>query len=218
MNKVRILIADDHELVREGLRSVLAAKTGWVICGEAVTGREAVAKAIELRPNVAILDFAMPELNGLEAARKIRKAVPKTEVMMLTVYNTDRLVHDALTAGVKGFILKTDAKRYLVSAVEALSQHQAFFTPGVSSIVLTGYLSPETRPASGDAPLDRLTQREREVLHLIAEGKTSKEMAATLGVSEKTVETHRANLLRELNLRSAIGLVRYAIRNKLIEP
>jgi DNA-binding NarL/FixJ family response regulator len=206
--QLRILIADDHEIFREGLRAVLVVRPEWVVCAEADNGREAVAKAIELRPDVAVLDFSMPELNGVEAARRIRKAVPETEVLMLTMHNAERLAHEAMKAGVKGFVLKSDAKRDLVSAIEALNQHQAFFTAEISTFLLREHLEPEARPVAGDAPTERLTPREREILQLVAEGNTTKEIAERLGLSEKTIESHRGNLLRRLELHSAVDLVR----------
>lgn len=215
---IRILIADDHEIYREGLRSVLAGKSDWVICAEAANGRQAVAQAAELQPDVAVLDFSMPELNGLETARQIRKASPNTEILMLTMHNSDRLAHEAISAGAKGFILKSDAKRHLIAAVEALSRRQTFFTSEVCSLLLRGYLAPENHPATENALAVGLTQREREIVQLIAEGKTTKEVARTLGLSEKTVETHRSNLMRKLDMHSVVDLVRYAIRNQLIEP
>jgi DNA-binding NarL/FixJ family response regulator len=218
MNSIRILLVDDHELVREGLRTVLAARTDWEICGEAVTGREAVQKARELRPNVAVMDFSLPELNGLDATRQIRRDVPETEVLILTMHSSERLAHEALLAGARGFILKSDAKRHLISAIEALAQHQPFLTPSVSGMVLDHYLNPN--PSTGDTTdhVPALTPREREIVQLIAEGRTTKEVATTLGVSEKTIEAHRGNILRKLNLHSAVDLVRYAIRNNLIQP
>lgn len=218
-DQIHILIADDHEIFREGLRSVLAVRPEWVICAEVGDGRDAVARAVEMRPDVAILDFSMPELNGLEAARQMRKVVPQTEVLILTMHSSDRLAHEVLNAGAKGFLLKSDAKRHLVSAVEALSEHRPFFTHTVSSLLINAYLDPQSKaPDSSDTPAEQLTQREREIVQLIAEGKSSKEIAGTLGVSEKTVESHRSNILRRLNLHSAVDLVRYAIRNHLIEP
>ncbi len=218
MKKIRILLVDDHELVREGLRTVLAARADWEICGEAVTGRQAVQKARELQPDVAVMDFSLPELNGLDATRQIRREVPKAEILILTMHGSERLAHQALMAGARGFILKSDAKRHLISAIEALTQHQAFLTPSVSVMVLERYLHPEHASGAGTEHVQSLTPREREIVQLIAEGRTTKEVATTLGVSEKTVEAHRGNILRKLNLHSAVDLVRYAIRNHLIQP
>ena len=216
--KVRLLIADDHELVRQGLRGVLAARRDWEICAEAVTGREAVAKAEQCRPDVAILDFSMPELNGLEAGRQIRRARPQTEVLILTMHESEGLIREVLAAGVRGFVLKTDASKVLIQAIETLLRHRPFFTATVSEVVLDGYLNPEKAEAGQEAAASRLSPREREVVQLIAEGKSTKELADALGISPKTAETHRTNLMRKLNLRSVSEVVRYAIRNKLVEP
>ena len=214
MKQIRLLIADDHELVREGLRKVLEPRREWEVCGEAANGREAVEKAGQLRPDLVILDFSMPELNGLEAARQIRAALPRTEVIILTMHETDSLVRDVLAVGARGFILQSDAGRVLVQAVEAVLNGKPFFTAKVSEMVLQGYLNP-TEPGAGEA--SQLTPREREIVQLIAEGKSSKEIGARLDISEKTVETHRTNLMRKLNLHSVSDVVRYAVRNKIAE-
>ena len=214
MKKVRLLIADDHALVREGLRRVLEARRDWEVCAEAVNGRDAVAKAREHKPDVVIVDFAMPELNGLEATRQIRAALPRTEVLVLTMHQTESLVRDVLAAGARGFILKDDAGHVLIQAVESLLGRKPYFTAKVSELVLQGYLKPA--PAAGE-PVGPLTARERQVVQLVAEGKSSKEAAATLGVSAKTIESHRANILRKLGLRSSAELIRYAVRNKIVE-
>lgn len=215
MKKIRLLIADDHALVREGIRRVLEARRDWEVCAEAVHGRDAVAKAREFKPDLAIVDFAMPELNGLEVTRQIRAALPRCEVLILTMHETDSLVRDVLAAGARGFILKCDAGHVLVQAVETLLRHEPFFTAKVSEVVLRGYLhsAPEASAVEG-----QLTTRERQVVQLVAEGKSSKEIATALGVTAKTVESHRANILRKLGLRSATELVRYAVRHGLVEP
>jgi DNA-binding NarL/FixJ family response regulator len=216
MKTIRLLLVDDHELVREGLRTVLAARTDWEICGEAVNGREAVRMARDLHPNVVVMDFSLPELNGLDATRQIRREVPDVEVLILTMHSSERLAHQALVAGARGFILKSDAKRHLIAAIEALAQHQPFLTPSVSGMVLDRYLNPKA--SAGTEQVHALTPREREIVQLIAEGRTTKEVATRLGVSEKTIEAHRGNIMRKLNLQSAVDLVRYAIRNNLIQP
>jgi len=213
----RILIADDHELIRQGLRKVLEERPGWTVCGEAITGREAVAKARELRPDVVVLDVGMPELNGLEAARQIRRALPNTEVLFLTMHDSERLAQEALAAGARGYLLKTDLGDTVVTAVEHLSQHKPFFTSKVAELVLEGYLNPgtaESPPTGGE----RLTPREREIVQLLAEGKSNKQVAAALGISVHTAETHRSNIMRKLGLNSMSELVRYAIREHIIEP
>lgn len=217
MKSLRILIADDHDIVREGLKLLLSSKSNWQICDEATTGREAVAKARQHRPDVVVLDFSMPELNGLEATRQIRKALPKTEVLILTMHDSEQLAREVLEAGARAFLLKTDAKRHLITAIEALGQHQPFFASKVSTLVLDAFLHPDRRAPKAATPGERLTAREREIVQLVAEGKTSKEIAAELGVSLKTVEAHRSNILRKLHLRSSSELVLYAVRNQIVQ-
>jgi DNA-binding NarL/FixJ family response regulator len=214
---IRILIADDHDMIRAGLRKVLEVRSDWTVCGEAVNGREAVDRAKELKPDVVVLDFAMPELNGLEVIRQIRAALPHTEVLILTMHESDQLSRAALAAGARGFVLKSDAGQMVAAAVEQLSHHRSYFTASVSQMVLQGYLhTGEATPEP--AQEERLTTREREVAQLIAEGRSSKEVADTLGISVKTAETHRANLMRKLELHSVSELVHYAIRNRIVEP
>ena len=215
MNRVRILIADDHEVVRKGLRSLLEGQAAMEIIGEASNGREAVDKAIALKPDVVVLDIGMPELNGLEATRQIVKGTPRTEVLILTVYETEEVIREVLRAGARGYVLKSDAGRLLISAIESVAAHKAFFTSRVSELVLAGFLSSEGEPES-ESQGQPLTPREREVLQLLAEGKTNKEVAAALGIGLKTVETHRQNLMTKLGLHSVVDLVRYAIRNGIV--
>ena len=217
MKTMQILIADDHELVRKGLRAVLENQPGWKVCGEAVDGRQAVALAKQLQPDVIVMDFSMPELNGLEATRQIRKALPKVEVLILTVHQSEQLVGEVLAAGARGYILKADTSRLLMAAIESLAQHKPFFTGTASEVVLGGYLRPGQPARSESRDLPRLTAREREIVQLLTEGKTNKEVAVALGVSVKTVDAHRANIMNKLNLHSVTDLVRYAIRNKIIE-
>jgi DNA-binding NarL/FixJ family response regulator len=212
MERLRILLADDHEMVRKGLRATIEGHRSWEVCGEAGNGREAVAKACELRPDIVVMDFAMPELNGMEATRQILAAVPNTEVLILSMHDAEKLVHELLAVGARGYLLKTDAGEFLIAAIEALALHKPYFTPKVSAVVLQGYLNPETQ----ETP--ELTPREREIIQLIAEGKVTKEVADVLGISFKTAETHRTNLMRKLNLHSTADLVRYAIRNQIIQP
>ena len=212
MESLRILLADDHEMVRKGLRATIEGHSSWEVCGEARNGREAVAKTCELRPHIVVMDFAMPELNGMEATRQILAAVPSTEVLILSMHDSEKLVHELLAVGARGYLLKTDAGEFLIAAIEALALHKPYFTPKVSAVVLQGYLNPEAQES-----LD-LTPREREIVQLIAEGKATKEVADVLGISFKTAETHRTNLMRKLNLHSTADLVRYAIRNQIIQP
>lgn len=216
MREVRILLADDHEIVRRGLQAILKAQSGWKVVAEAANGREAVELARQLKPAVVILDISMPELNGLEATRQILKDLPKTEVLILTMHESEQVVREVLYAGARGYVLKSDAGQDLVAAVESLSRHKPFFTSKVAEMVLEGY---RMTGATGrmTEPRSRLTPREREIVQLLAEGKSNKEVAVALGISVKTTETHRANIMHKLNLQSLSDLVRYAIRNKIIE-
>jgi DNA-binding NarL/FixJ family response regulator len=217
MSTLRILIADDHDVIRRGLKTVLETHPGWIVCGEAHTGREAVAKSEELKPDVVILDVNMPEMSGLDAVRKIREILPKTETLMLSLEYSDQLVAGCIDAGARGYMIKADAGTQIVSAVEALGNHKPFFTPRVKDAVLgenavVGDLRDGRRTTR-----ERLTAREREVVRLISEGKHSREVSATLGISVKTVETHRANIMRKLDIHCMGDLVRYALRNRLID-
>ena len=217
MKAVHILLADDHEVVRRGVRALLEAQPGWKVTGEAANGREAVEMAKELKPTVVVMGISMPELNGLEATRQILKAAPKTEVVILTTQESEQLVREVFAAGARGYVLKSDAACDLVAAVKALCQHKPFFTPTVSEILLEAYRMIPTRGGKRTQGNSHLTPREREVVQLLAEGKTNKEVAKSLGISAKTAETHRSNLMRKLNLHSVSDLVRYAIRNKIVE-
>ena len=215
---LRILLVDDHEVVRRGLSVILRAKPDWEICGEASNGREAVEKALKLTPDIVILDVGMPNLNGLEATRQIVKANPEIRILILTLHDSDTLVQEVLNAGARGFLLKSDAARDLVTAVEALRNNKTYFTPKVASMVLEGCLhrkgSNNANEASSRA---KLTPREREIVQLLAEGKSSREVAGALGLSVKTAETHRANIMRKLNLHSVSDLVLYAVRNNIVQ-
>ncbi len=218
LTTTRILLADDHEVVRQGLRVLLEAHLGWEVVGEASNGREAVEKVRQLKPDVVVLDISMPELNGLEATRQILKAAPQTEVLILTMHESEQVAREVLAAGARGYLLKSDAGRDLVSAVDALRLRRPFFTPRVSQMVLEGFLH---GPAVGDTGLPKremLTPREREIVQLLAEGRSNKEVATSLGISPKTIETHRANIMRKLNLHSVSELVRFAVRNRMVEP
>jgi len=217
MAALRLLLADDHEIVRKGLRSVLEAQRDCEVVGEAADGRQAVALAKELGPDIVILDISMPLLNGLEATRQILKIRPQTKVLILTMHESDPLIRDVLDAGARGYILKTDAGRDLVTAVESLRRNKTFFTSRVSQMILDGFLKGEPRPSDTDNGGIRLTPRQREIVQLLAEGKSSKEVAVALDLSVKTAETHRANIMRKLDCHSVSEVVRYAIRNKIIE-
>jgi DNA-binding NarL/FixJ family response regulator len=217
MSTARILVADDHPLVRDGIKARLEMEAHWQVCAEATNGREAVELAERHRPQVAILDIGMPELNGLSAARQIRTVSPETEILILTMLESDDLAREALAAGARGFLLKTDAGRHLVSAVEALLQHRPYFTGSVSELLLAGFVDP-AQPTGGVGGAHRLTSREREVLQLLAEGRSSKEVAGALRISTKTVESHRANLMRKLDLHSVADVVRFAVKHHIIQP
>lgn len=212
----RILVADDHEVVRRGLCALLRNQPEWEVCGEAGDGREAVEKVLTLKPEVVILDIGMPNLNGLEATRQILKTNPRIKVLVLTLHDSDQVVQEVLNAGARGFLLKTDAARDLVAAVEALRRGKTYFTPKVAAMVLDGYLRRENGTAPERPARRRLTPREREVVQLLAEGKSSKEVAVVLGLSVKTAETHRSNIMRKLELHSVSDLVLYAVRNNII--
>jgi DNA-binding NarL/FixJ family response regulator len=219
MESLRLLVADDHEIVRKGLRSLLEAQPGWQVTGEASDGREAVEKAKELKPDVAVLDIGMPSLNGLEATRQMLKNDSRAKILILTMHESDPLIRDVLDAGARGYVLKTDASRDLVTAVNAVRSNKTFFTAKVAQMVLDGYLDqgPKKEKPPTESPKTRLTPRQREIVQLLAEGKSSKEVAVQLGLSVKTAETHRANIMRRLDCHSVSELVRYAVRNNIIE-
>lgn len=215
MSGLRILVADDHEIVRRGVCALIASHSGWQVCGEAGDGREAVEKTRALKPDIVVLDIHMPGLNGLEAARQILRHNPRQKIVVLTIADSDGLVQELLRAGVKGYVLKSDAVADLMAAVEALQQNRTFFNSRIGQMVLDGYLRADGRPnARPDG--SPLTAREREVLQLLAEGKTTKEAARTLKVSVKTAETHRARLMRKLDLHTVSELVLYAVRNDIV--
>ncbi|HEX4783173.1 MAG TPA: response regulator transcription factor [Candidatus Sulfotelmatobacter sp.] len=222
---LRILIADDHEVARHGIRALLESHTGWEVCAEAKDGREAVEMASSITPDLILLDIGMPNLNGLEAARQILASSPNTAILILTMHDSEQVVREVLRAGARGFLLKSDAGRDLVAAVEALQSNRTFFTTRVSQMVLEGYLdrdgadgqAEESKEKKEDPTTAILTSREREVIQLLAEGKTSKEVAVALRLSVKTAETHRTNLMRKLGLHSVADLTRYAVRNGIVQ-
>ena len=212
----RILLADDHEVVLRGLRSLIEMQPGFEICGEAANGRLAVDLARELNPDVVIMDIGMPELNGFEATRQIRRSAPKVAVLVLSMHQSDQLVREVLAAGARGYMLKSDAGRELVGAISALAGGGTYFSPTVAKAAKRTGVQPSPkkpgRRASGD-----LTQREHEILQLLAEGRSNKSTATKLGISVKTVETHRARIMNKLEMKSLADLVRYAVRNHIIE-
>jgi len=211
LSALRILVADDHEVARKGIRALLEDHAGWEVCAD---GREAVEFAAKLKPDVFLLDVGMPNLNGLDAARQILAIMPEARILILTIHDSEQVVRETLAAGARGFLLKSDAGRDLVAAVEALQERRTFFTPKVAQMMLDGYL----RPHESDAPEKCvLTPREREVIQLVAEGKTTKEVATALSLSVKTAETHRTNLMRKLDLHSIADLTLYAVRNGIVQ-
>ncbi len=214
MCALRILVADDHEIVRRGVCTLLQSHAGWQVCGEAINGPQAVELTGKLNPDVVVLDVSMPEMSGLDAAQLILRQNEKRKILFLTVIDSDELVRKALQMGVRGFVQKSDAARELVSAVEALERNGTYFTSRVAQMVLDGYLGENgSRPHRGHT---LLTAREREIVRLVAEGKSTREISAMLGVSAKTAETHRSNIMRKLKLHSVSELILYAIRNGIL--
>ncbi len=216
MNHVRLLIADDHELIRRGLVSALAERPEWRVVAEASDGREACDLAALHKPDIALLDLSMPGRNGLDVTRELRTSTPKTRVLIVTAHESEQLIREVLDAGALGYVLKSDAGHVLVQAVEALLDERPFFTTKVARVVLEGYLRSPGR--SGSAAAFALSPRERHIVQLLAEGNNNKEVAQTLHLSVKTVETHRSNIMRKMEFRSLADLVRYAIRNKIVDP
>lgn len=216
MTALRILIVDDHAVVRRGVRALLESQDGWEVCGEADNGPEAIEKVADLKPDVVVLDVSLPGLNGLEATPHILKASPNTEVLVLTMHHSEELARQVLRSGAKGYVLKSDADHSLVTAIESVRQHKTFVTTAVTEFALDTYLKGGGELA--DMPKVSTTPRERQIIQLVAESRSSKEVAAKLGISVKTVESHRTNIMRKLRLRSVSDLVRYAIRNGIVEP
>jgi len=215
--KVRILLADDHEVVRRGLRDLLTEVRGWEVCGEAATGRQAVDMAINMLPNIAIIDLTMPQLNGLETTRQIKKAAPTVEVLIFTIHESEQLIREVLAAGARGYLLKSDDLLHIISAVEALTQHRPFLTWKASETMLDSFVQSSTNDDNGDMG-DPLTPREREIVQLLAEGCSSKRISLLLGITVTTVDSHRATIMRKLDVHSIVQIVHYAIRNNLVKP
>lgn len=212
MKKLRILIADDHGLVRRGMREVLHSRLGWKVVGEATNGLEVVAKAIKLKPDVAVVDIGMPELDGIEAARQIRESVPQIKILVITMSESDAMIRRALDAGADGYLLKSDLTVCLPKAVEAIVAGKRFLTPKVSEIVLEGFLKTRTQPPQEEWKDARITPREAEIIQLLAAGKTNKEISALLRITARTVETHRARIMLKLGIHSLAELIHYAMR------
>ena len=207
----RILIADDHPVVRSGVRSIIESHAGWTVVAEAADGKDAVAKAIATQPDVAILDYALPVLNGIEATQQIRQRVPTVEVLIFTMHNTEDLLRQSFNVGARGYVLKSDPQQQLVSAIEALAMHRPFVRDAAAQIRLRGFLSRTCRVER------RLTGREQTIVRLVTQGHSNKQIANLVNFSVKTVETHRATVMRKLDLGSTAALVCYAIRNNLVE-
>jgi DNA-binding NarL/FixJ family response regulator len=216
MDELRILIADDHDLIRRGVRDLLAARSGWQVVGEACNGADAVRKAVSLRPDVAILDFSMPELNGTGAAAQITEKVPETGVVVLTMHDSEQVMREVLQSGARGLVLKSDADRDLLEAVEAVARKRHFFTTRLSELVLGGYLAGPAEKDKMKSKVAQLTERECEVVRLLADGMSSKEAATRLKISIRTVESHRINISRKLGFNSIAKLVHYAIRHGIV--
>jgi two-component system response regulator NreC len=216
MKKLRILIADDHEVVREGLRRMVEAEPDWEVCGVAANGREAVALATELHPDVVIVDMTMPELDGVQVVRQIKRAFPQTEFLVFSAHESESVIAEVFAAGAKSYIRKADAGRDLISALRSLQEHKPFFTDGISEVLFSRFLA-GAGSRQDSATNESLTTREREIVRLLAEGKSNQEAALALGVSIRTIETHRATVMRKLRVDSLAGLVRYAIRNGIVE-
>jgi DNA-binding NarL/FixJ family response regulator len=208
----RILIVDDHAVVRAGVRAILEPHPGWEIVAEAQSGKEAITKAIETQPDVAIIDYSLPMINGIEVARQIHARIPQTEILIFTIHDSDVLVRQLLQAGVRGYVLKSDANQYLIAAVEALADHKPFFTGRVTQELIDALLKTEQHEAE---PV--LTTRERVIVQLVADGHSNRKMSEILNLSIKTIETHRRGAMRKLKLKSTAALIRYAIRSRLVE-
>jgi DNA-binding NarL/FixJ family response regulator len=215
MKPIRILIADDHELVRHGMRAIFSGEPNWIVCGEATTGRQALAMALDLEPDLVVLDVALPELNGIEVARHVRRDLPSAAVLIVTMHDADQIVQEAMEAGAKGLVLKAEAGRTLADAVRAILAGNEFFSEQVLRAAGRDAVDGQARLRPRKPIL--LTSREREVLQLLAEGQANKEVATALGISTKTAETHRARIMAKLEVHSMSELVRYAIRNSIIQ-
>jgi DNA-binding NarL/FixJ family response regulator len=211
---MRIFVADNQDVVRRGLRVLLSGQPGWLVCGDARNGREAVELVLKMRPEVVVLDVDLHEIDGIETTRRIKESLPETEVLVFTMHQEDRVIAEALKAGARGYILKSDSEDKLIEGIETVAKHQPFFSTSASEMLLSHLLDATSDPNNAL----NLSDREREIVLLLVDGKSNKEAASLLHISTKTVETHRAAIMRKLGLKSVTELVRYAIRNKLIQP
>jgi len=216
MNNVRVLVADDHEAVLEGVRALLEREAGLEVCGVASNGRDAVTYATKMKPDVVVLDMTMPDLDGISAIRQIKRALPETEVVVYSAHSSEEVIEEAFDAGAKSYIGKAGTSRDLIDAIRSVAEHKPFFTPEISQILFGKFLGADGPKKAGMSE-QKLTPREREVVRLLAQSSSNKEIAAALGISVRTAETHRATLMRKLGIKSLAGLVRYAIRNNIIE-
>ena len=216
MNNVRVLVADDHEAVLEGVRALLEREAGLEVCAVARNGRDAVASATRTKPDVVVLDMTMPDLDGISAIRQIKRALPETEVVVYSAHSSEEVIEEAFEAGAKSYIGKAGTSRDLIDAIRSVAEHKPFFTPEISQILFGKFLGADGPKKAGTSE-QKLTPREREVVRLLAQSSSNKEIAAALGISVRTAETHRATLMRKLGIKSLAGLVRYAIRNNIIE-
>ena len=215
--RCRVLIADDHEIVRTGVRTLVQSVSYWEVVGEAGDGRDAVQKANELRPDLVVLDIGMPLLNGLEAARQMLRSDPRCRILILSMHDSDLIIREILDIGARGYVLKSDTNRDLLMAIKAVRNNKTFFTAKVAQIMADSYVHTGLHFSERDVPQSRLTPRQREVVQLVAEGSSSKEVAVALGLSVKTAEKHRANIMKRLDCHSVTDLVRYALKNSIIQ-
>jgi DNA-binding NarL/FixJ family response regulator len=209
---LRILIADDHDIVRAGLRVLLERHVGWEVVAEAGDGKQAVSMALQTKPDIVVLDYSMPLINGVEVTRQLRERLPKTEILIFSIHDQEMLIRDLLHAGARAYVLKSDFKDHLHSAIESLAVHKPFFTGKVSEALLDTFLARPMQEGS------TVSDTERNIVRLIAEGQTNKEIANSLNISLKTVETRRATIMKKLGFSSTADIVRYAVRNRLVEP
>jgi DNA-binding NarL/FixJ family response regulator len=209
----RIIIVDDHDAIRRGVRQLLETKPYFVVVGEAADGRTGLELAKETRPDIAILDYSIPEMNGLDLSHALKREFPRIEILLYTMHDREDIVMDVLHAGVRGFVLKSETEEHLLAALNALSIHRPYFSGAISDALLDQFLESKPRSLASS-----LTHREHEVVQQVAEGRINKEIAWRLNISVKTVETHRASAMRKLKLRTTADLVRYAVRNQLIQP